>query len=78
MVWCIFDSKKAPKLDSSEYSNHGTDSLSILLHQYRLPRTALSVDVEEFQKQALITDEIYTELTTFRHYIAKQPKENMS
>jgi len=28
-----------------------------LLHQYGLPRTALSLDGEEFQKQALITDE---------------------
>jgi len=30
------------------------------------------LDGEEFQKQALITDEIYAEWTTFRHYIAKQ------
>jgi len=38
----------------------------------------LSLDGEEFQKQALITDEVYAERTTFHHYIAKQPKEDMS
>jgi len=48
-----------------------------LLYQYRLPRTALSLDDEEFQKQALITEEVYAEWTTFCHYIAKQPKEDM-
>jgi len=64
-------SKKIPKLDSS---NYGKDSLSILLHQYGLPRTALSLDGEEFHKQAQITDEVYAEWTTSRHYIAKQPK----
>jgi len=77
-VFNIFDPKKTPKLDSSEYSNYGKDSLSILLHQYGLPRTALSLDGEEFQKQELITDEVYVEWTTFHHYIAKQPKEEMS
>jgi len=46
-----------------------------LLHQYGLPRTALSLDSKEFQKQAQITDVVYA---TFRHYIAKQPKEDMS
>jgi len=41
-AFSIFDPKKTPKLDSSEYSNYGKDSLSILLHQYGLLRTALS------------------------------------
>jgi len=48
-----------------------------LLHQYGLPITALSLDGEEFQKKALFTDEVYAEWTTFRHYIAKQPKEDI-
>ena len=76
-AFSIFHPNKTPKLDSSEYSNYGKDSLSTLLHQYGLPRTALSLDGEEFQKQALITDEVYAEWTTFRHYVAKQPKEDM-
>jgi len=29
-------------------------------------------------KHSLITDEVYAEWTTFHHYIAKQPKEDMS
>jgi len=77
-AFSIFDPKKTPKLDSSEYSNNSKDSLSILLHQYGLPRTALSLDGEEFQNQRLITGEVYAEWTTFRHYIAKQPKEDIS
>jgi len=48
-----------------------------LLHQYGLPITALSLDGEEFQKHALFTDEVYAEWTTFRHCIAKQPKEDI-
>jgi len=47
-AFSMFDPKKTPKLDSSEYSNYGKDSLSILLHQYGLPRTVLSLDGEEF------------------------------
>jgi len=70
-AFSIFDSKKTPKLDSSEYSNNGKDSLSILFHQYGLP-----LSLEKFQKQALITDEFYA--TFLRHYIAKQPKKDMS
>jgi len=50
------------------FHNYGKDSLSILLYLYGLPRTALSLNGEEFQKQALITDEVYAEWTTFRHY----------
>jgi len=38
----------------------------------------LSLDGEEFQEQVLITDEVYAEWITFHHYIAKQPKEDMS
>jgi len=38
----------------------------------------ISLDGEEFQKQALITDEVYAEWITFCHYKAKQPKEDMS
>jgi len=34
--------------------------------------------VKNFKKQALITDKVHSEWTTFRHYIAKQPKEDMS
>jgi len=45
-------------VDSSEYSNYGKDFLYILLHQYGLPRIALSLDGKEFQKQALITDNV--------------------
>ena len=35
-------------------------------------------DSKEFQKQALITDGVHAEWTTFRHYIAKESKENIS
>jgi len=42
-AFSIFDPKKTPKLDSSDY---GKDSLSILLHQYGLPGVALSLDVK--------------------------------
>jgi len=77
-AFSIFDPKKTSKLDSSEYSNYVKDSLNILLHQYGLPRTVLSLDGEEFQKQAVITDEVYAEWTTFHHYIAKKPKEDIS
>jgi len=52
-------------------------SLSILLHQYGLPRTVLSLIGGELQKQALITGEEWTALI-FRHYITKQPKEDIS
>jgi len=31
-AFSIFDPKKTPKLDCSEYSNYGKDSVSILLH----------------------------------------------
>jgi len=44
----------------------------MLLPHYGLPLTVLSLDGEEFQKQVLITDEVYVEWTTFCHYIAKE------
>ena len=52
--------------------------MSVLLNQYGSPRTAIALDGEEFQKPALITDTVHAEWTTFRHYIAKEPKEDMS
>ena len=51
--------------------------MQVLLDQYGSPRTALSLDGRTFQKQAIITDGVKAEWTTFRHYIAKQPKEDM-
>ena len=77
-AFSIFDPKKTPKVDSSEYTNYGKDSLSVLLNQYGSPKTATALDGEEFQKPALITDRVHAEWTTFRHYIAKEPKEDMS
>ena len=77
-AFSIFDPKKTPSVDSSKYTNYGKDSLHVLLNQYGLPRTALALDGEIFQKQALIVDGVHAEWTTFRHYIAKQPKEDMS
>ena len=72
-TFSIFDPK------NSEYTNYGKDSLKVLLDQYGSPRTALALeDGEEFQKQPLITDGVHAEWTTFWHYMAKEPKEDMS
>ena len=76
-AFSIFDPKKTPSIDSSDNMNYGKDSLQVLFDQYGSPRTALSLDGGTFQKQAIITDGVKAEWTTFRHYIAKQPKEDM-
>ena len=76
-AFSIFDPKKTPKADFSEYTNYGKDSLSVLLNQYGSPKTAIALDGEEFQKLVLITDIVHAEWTTFRHYIGKEPKEDM-
>jgi len=50
-AFSIFDPKKTPRVDSSEYTNYGKDFLRVLLDQYGSPRTALALeDGEEFQK----------------------------
>ena len=48
-----------------------------MFNQYGSPKTAIALDGEELQKPALITDKVHAEWTTFRHYIAKEPKEGM-
>ena len=74
----IFDPNKTSSVDYSESTNHGKDSLCALLDQYGSYKTALALDGEAFWKQGLITDGAHAEWTTFSHYIAKQPKEDMS
>ena len=41
-------------------------------------KTAQTLDGEEYEKEALITTEVCAEWTTFRNYIAKQPKQDMA
>ena len=57
---------------------HKHNSPGMLLDQYGVNKTALTLDGEEYEKKALITTEVLAEWTTFRHYLAKQPKEDMA
>ena len=50
----------------------------MLIDQYAENKTAQTLDGEEYEKEALITTEVRAELTTFRNYIAKQPKQDMA
>ena len=66
-------------------------NLGLFLHKHNSPgmlldhndqcavnKTALTLDGEEYEKKALITTEVLAEWTTFRCYLAKQPKEDMA
>ena len=50
----------------------------MLIDQYAENKTAQTLDGEEYEKEALITTEVRAEWTTFRNYIAKQPKQDMA
>ena len=74
----ISDPRKTPSVDSCHYKHYGEDSLGVLLDQYGLNKTTLTLDGEEFEKKALITTDVCDEWTTFCHYLANQPKEDMA
>jgi len=75
-AFSIFDPRKTPSVDSSHYKHYGEDSLGLLLDQYGVNKTALTVDGEEYEKKALITAEVHAEWTTFCHCLLKRPKED--
>lgn len=77
-AFSIFDPRKTPSVDSFHYEHYGEDSLGVLLDQYGVNKTALTLDGEEYEKKALITTEVCAEWMTFCHYLSKQPKEDMA
>ena len=72
----IFDPRKAP-LDSENLSHYGEDSIRTLLAHYGVERCGVTLQGEETVKAALISSDVFTEWTTFRHFMFKQPKDDM-
>ena len=76
-AFSIFDPKKIPSPESPEYPSYGEDSVNTLSRHYGVDRPAQTLEGEEFSKPALTSAEVSTEWKTFRHYLTKQPKEDM-
>ena len=75
-AFSIFDSKKTPSVDTSEYQQYGEGSVTVLLDQYEGRRTAVSLEGEEYKKMGLVSSEVKAEWKTF--YLAKKTQEDMA
>ena len=64
---------KVPATDSSNLPTYGEDSVELMLEHYGVEQTAVTIDGDEYIKEALISNDIRTEWKTFRSYLSKQP-----
>ena len=71
----IFDPKKTPSVDTSEYQQYGEGSVTVLLDQYGGRKTAVSLEDEEYEKMGLVSSEVKAEWKTLKHYLAKKPQK---
>ena len=70
----IFDPKKTPSVDTSEYQQYGEGSVTVLLDQYGGRKTPVSLEGEEYEKMRLVSSEVKAEWKTLKHYLAKKTK----
>ena len=54
-AFSIFDPKKTPSMDTSEYQQYGEGSVTVLLDQYGGRKTAVSLEGEEYEKMGLVS-----------------------
>ena len=74
----IFDPKKTPNSDSSEYQQYGECSVKVLLDHYGWRKTAVTLEGEEYEVMGLVSSEITAEWKTLKHYLTKKPQEDMA
>ncbi len=72
----IFDPKKVPAADSSDFHTYGEDLIDVLLAHYGAELPAKTAGGDEYTKEALISRETREEWKTFRSYLSKKPKGN--
>ena len=77
-AFSIFDPKKTPSVDTSEYQQYGEGSVTVLLDQYGGRKTAVSLEGEEYEKMGLVSSEVKAEWKTLKHYLTKKPQEDMA
>ncbi len=73
----IFDPKKVPAADSSDFHTYGEDLIDVLLAHYGAELPAKTAGGDEYTKEALISRETREEWKTFRSYLSKKPKGNL-
>ena len=71
-AFSIFDPKKTPSVDTSEYQQYGEGSVTVLLDQYGGRKTAVSLEGEEYEKMGLVSSEVKAEWKKLKHYLAKK------
>ena len=77
-AFSIFDPKKTPSVDTSEYQQYGEGSVTVLLDQYGGRKTAVSLEGEEYEKMGLVSSEVKAEWKTLKHYLNKKTQEDMA
>ena len=76
-AFSIFNPKKTPNTDASEYQKYGADSVEVLLNHYGETKSAVSLQGEHFKKKGLVTDEVKVEWKMLKHYLTKKPEDDM-
>ena len=71
-AFSIFDPKKTPSVNTSEYQQYGEGPVTVLLDQYGGRKTAVSLEGEEYEKMGLVSSEVKAEWKTLKHYLAKK------
>ena len=77
-AFSIFDPKKTPSVDTSEYLQYGEGSVTVLLDQYGERKSAGSLEGEEYEKMGQVSSEVKAEWKTSKHYLAKKPQKDMA
>ena len=75
-AFSIFNPKKLPNVESSEFTSYGDESLKILMEHYGKDKDAETLQGEATVREAILTSDISTEWKTFCKYMSKEMQEN--
>ena len=74
----IFDTRNVPSTDSSQFLSYGKKLIEVLLNQYGNDKFALTLNVEQTVKAAVISPEVHTEWIAFRTLLTKKPEDSIA
>ena len=78
-AFSIFDPRKLPsKNDSDQLRSYGKDSINTLIAHYATAKPAETVGGEECIKEALISDDVKSEWTTYKHFLTDSHEDDMA
>ena len=77
-AFSFFYRRKLPSLSNHELPLYGDSSIQTLIGQFGRDLPAKSLEGREFEKAAIVSSDLSTEWKTYRQFLIKQSKDDIS